>query len=48
MEVTQMMGIGPEVFSAWKAEYAELFDKLISIFAGPDRRRNHSRCSHEI
>ena len=32
VEVTQMMGVSLEVFSAWKAEYAELFDKLISRF----------------
>lgn len=28
-EVIRMMGVSPEVFSTWNAEYAELFDKLI-------------------
>jgi len=32
VEVTQMMGVSLEVFSSWKAEYAELFDTLISRF----------------
>ena len=37
LEVTQMMGVSPEVFAAWKAEYAELFDKLISRFPVPEQ-----------
>ena len=28
-EVTGMMGVSPEIFSAWRAEYAEVFDRLI-------------------
>lgn len=36
VEVTQMMGVSPEVFYAWKAEYAELFDKLIGRFPEPE------------
>ena len=28
-EVTQMMGASPETFSGWRAEYADVFDKLI-------------------
>ena len=33
-EVTRMMGVSPEVFSAWRAEYAEVLDKLIIRSAG--------------
>jgi hypothetical protein len=35
IEVTEMMGVSPEVFSAWKAEYSERFDRLISRFPEP-------------
>jgi len=37
IEVTEMMGVSPEVFSAWKAEYSELFDRLISRFPEPEQ-----------
>jgi hypothetical protein len=37
VEVTQMMGVSPEVFSTWKAEYAELFGQLISRFPEPEQ-----------
>jgi hypothetical protein len=40
VEVTQMMGVSLEVFSAWKAEYAELFDKLIGTFPEPKQPNN--------
>src|SRR5882762_7779652 len=39
-EVTQMMGVSLKVFSAWKAEYAELFDKLIGRFPEPKQPNN--------
>jgi len=40
IEVIQMMGVSPEVFYAWKAEYAELFDKLITRFPEPKQPNN--------
>ena len=40
VEVTQMMGVSLEVFSAWKTEYAELFDKLIGRFPEPKQPNN--------
>src|SRR6267378_8105106 len=40
VEVTQMMGVSLEVFSAWKAEYTELFDKLIGTFPEPKQPNN--------
>jgi|SRR6267378_1073416 len=40
VEVTQMMGVSLKVFSAWKAEYAELFDKLIGRFPEPKQPNN--------
>ena len=33
-EVTRMMGVSPEVFSAWRTQYAEVLDKLIIRSAG--------------
>jgi len=40
VEVTQMMGVSLEVFSVWKAEYTELFDKLIGTFPEPKQPNN--------
>jgi hypothetical protein len=40
VEVTQMMGVRLKVFSAWKAEYTELFDKLIGRFPKPKQPKN--------
>jgi len=40
VEVTQMMGVSLEVFSVWKAEYTELFDKLIGTFPEPKQPSN--------
>src|SRR5258707_13274332 len=37
VEVTRMMGVSPEVFSAWRAEYAEVLDKLIIRSAGQNQ-----------
>jgi hypothetical protein len=35
-----MMGVSLKAFSAWKAEYAELFDKLIGRFPEPKQPNN--------
>ena len=40
VEVTQMMGVSLKVFSVWKAEYAELFDKLIGSLPEPKQPNN--------
>ena len=38
LEVTQMMDVSPEVFSGWKAEYADLLDKLVMRMARSSER----------
>lgn len=43
VEITRMMGVSPDVFFAWKAEYAELFEKLIIRFAGPKQPNNATK-----
>lgn len=35
IDIAQMMGVSSEVFYAWKAEYTELFDKLITRLPEP-------------
>lgn len=35
VDITQMMDVSPEVFYAWRAEYTELFDKLITRLPQP-------------
>jgi transposase len=37
IEVVRMMGVSPEIFAAWRAEYAELFDKLVSRCSEPEQ-----------
>ena len=37
IELSQMVGVSPEVFTAWKAEYAELFDTPLSRFLKPEQ-----------
>lgn len=46
VEVTRMMGVSPEVFSTWKAEYAELFDKLIIRLSGPRHPNDATKATH--
>lgn len=43
IDITQMMGVSPEVFYAWKAEYIELFDKLITRLPEPKQTNNVSK-----
>lgn len=43
LEVAQMMDVSADVFAEWKAEYAELFDKLIIGSAGLEQLDNAAK-----
>jgi hypothetical protein len=42
-EITRMLGVSPDVFFAWKAEYVEIFEKLVIRFAGPNQPNNGTK-----
>jgi hypothetical protein len=45
VEVTRIMGVSEEVFSTWKAEYAQLFDQLIIRLPGPKQPNDRTNAT---